>query len=70
MPVKPCAMIKGTRWQKYAAYLIWKYIFYVPAYRCRHHNSPGPGILGDIAMFWVDIPGHIIMLVLGTGDLS
>jgi hypothetical protein len=37
----------------------------VPAYRCRHHNSPGTAIQVNIAMFWVDIPGHIIMLVLG-----
>jgi hypothetical protein len=31
----------------------------------QHHNSPGPGTPGDIAMFWVKIYSHITMWVLG-----
>jgi hypothetical protein len=30
-----------------------------------HHNSQGPPIPANIAMFWVDIAGHITMRVHG-----
>jgi hypothetical protein len=36
----------------------------------RHHNSPGPGIPENIAMFWVDISTHIPMRVHGLVILS
>jgi hypothetical protein len=43
------------------------------AYYCssatRHHNSPGPGIEGDIAMFPVEFSSHIIMWLLGLVPL-
>ena len=51
-PLKPCATIKGTRWLKIYLHPIWNVpeplhiYFYLP-----HHNSLGPRILGDIAMF-------------------
>jgi hypothetical protein len=65
-PVKPCAVIKGTRWLKNNASLIWEFLFYVPEPILRppslsfilyllHHNSQGLGIPANIAMLWVDI---------------
>jgi hypothetical protein len=44
------------------------------AYYCssatRHHNSPGPGIEGDIAMFPVEFSSHIIMWLLGLVEAA
>jgi hypothetical protein len=63
MPGKPCAMIKGIKWQNNNASLIG-----IPPplyFNFWHHNSPGLGIAVNIAMFWVEISSHIIMWVLG-----
>ena len=70
IPMEPCAVIKGTRWLKYNIHLIWECASHCRALRCRHHNSPGPRIEGDIAMFPVEFSNHITMWLLGLVVIS